>query len=214
MPLGKPAVASLRAYLSDSRGRLVRADPDCPWVFISRGGRGLDAGNALDPGQEVRSPGRPQPQGQPAYAAAQFRHSSCWPAARTCAPCRNCWAMPIFARRNTTPTWTGTACGPFIANSTPADEKPGRAKPNVLSQGNSELHQGNHLEWRLLGFSLEGAFNPALLHDFFQIDADFVDGLERLSQQLVAGQLCVGLAAGSRELSFSRPPRFSSSTMV
>jgi integrase/recombinase XerD len=41
VPLGRPALAALRAYLTDSRPRLVRAVPDSPWVFVSRGGRGL-----------------------------------------------------------------------------------------------------------------------------------------------------------------------------
>jgi integrase/recombinase XerD len=41
VPLGKPAVAALRAYLSESRPRLVRAAADVPWVFVSRGGRAL-----------------------------------------------------------------------------------------------------------------------------------------------------------------------------
>jgi integrase/recombinase XerD len=41
VPLGKPAVAALRAYLSESRSRLVRGTADVPWVFVSRGGRAL-----------------------------------------------------------------------------------------------------------------------------------------------------------------------------
>jgi integrase/recombinase XerD len=41
VPLGRPAVAALRAYLAESRPRLVRTAPDAPWVFVSRGGRQL-----------------------------------------------------------------------------------------------------------------------------------------------------------------------------
>jgi integrase/recombinase XerD len=41
VPLGRPAVEALRAYLSDARPRLVRAVPEAPWVFVSRGGRAL-----------------------------------------------------------------------------------------------------------------------------------------------------------------------------
>jgi integrase/recombinase XerD len=41
VPLGKPAVEALRAYLGEQRPRLTRALPDSPWVFVSRGGRAL-----------------------------------------------------------------------------------------------------------------------------------------------------------------------------
>ena len=41
VPLGRPAQAVLRAYLSELRPELVRAVPDAPWVFVSRGGRAL-----------------------------------------------------------------------------------------------------------------------------------------------------------------------------
>jgi integrase/recombinase XerD len=41
IPLGRPAQEALRAYLSEQRPQLVRAAPDAPWVFVSRGGRGL-----------------------------------------------------------------------------------------------------------------------------------------------------------------------------
>lgn len=41
VPLGAPAVLVLRAYLQDLRPRLVQANLDAPWVFVSRGGRGL-----------------------------------------------------------------------------------------------------------------------------------------------------------------------------
>ena len=39
VPLGRPAVESLRAYLEGLRPDLVRAVPEAPWVFVSRGGR-------------------------------------------------------------------------------------------------------------------------------------------------------------------------------
>jgi integrase/recombinase XerD len=39
VPLGRPAVESLRAYLDGLRPDLVRAVPEAPWVFVSRGGR-------------------------------------------------------------------------------------------------------------------------------------------------------------------------------
>jgi integrase/recombinase XerD len=41
VPLGRPALAALRAYLGELRGELVRTAPDAPWVFVSRGGRVL-----------------------------------------------------------------------------------------------------------------------------------------------------------------------------
>lgn len=41
VPLGRPALAALRAYLEESRPELVRAGGDVPCVFVSRGGRAL-----------------------------------------------------------------------------------------------------------------------------------------------------------------------------
>lgn len=41
VPLGKPAVEVLRAYLGDLRPKLTHAHRDSPWVFVSRGGRAL-----------------------------------------------------------------------------------------------------------------------------------------------------------------------------
>ncbi|MFL5245201.1 MAG: site-specific tyrosine recombinase XerD [Gemmataceae bacterium] len=41
VPLGKAAREALRNYLSEQRSKLVRAVPDSPWVFVSRGGRPL-----------------------------------------------------------------------------------------------------------------------------------------------------------------------------
>jgi len=41
VPLGKPAVQALRAYLEGQRPELVQANREAPWVFVSRGGRGL-----------------------------------------------------------------------------------------------------------------------------------------------------------------------------
>jgi integrase/recombinase XerD len=41
VPLGRPAVNALRAYLDGQRPRLVRGGPDAPWVFVSRGGKAL-----------------------------------------------------------------------------------------------------------------------------------------------------------------------------
>jgi integrase/recombinase XerD len=41
VPLGRPAIESLRDYLTESRPKLTRAHPDAPWVFVSRGGRAL-----------------------------------------------------------------------------------------------------------------------------------------------------------------------------
>jgi integrase/recombinase XerD len=40
VPLGRPAVNAVRAYLDDLRLRLMQA-ADSPWVFISRGGKAL-----------------------------------------------------------------------------------------------------------------------------------------------------------------------------
>jgi integrase/recombinase XerD len=41
VPLGRPAVNALRAYLDGLRPRLVASAPEAPWVFVSRGGRAL-----------------------------------------------------------------------------------------------------------------------------------------------------------------------------
>jgi integrase/recombinase XerD len=41
VPLGRPALNALRAYLEGQRPRLVRAAAEVPWVFVSRGGRAL-----------------------------------------------------------------------------------------------------------------------------------------------------------------------------
>lgn len=41
VPLGRPAIECLRAYLSDLRPQLIQANPDSAWVFVSRGGRPL-----------------------------------------------------------------------------------------------------------------------------------------------------------------------------
>jgi integrase/recombinase XerD len=41
VPLGRKALEALRDYLSELRPRLVRAAPEAPWVFVSRGGRVL-----------------------------------------------------------------------------------------------------------------------------------------------------------------------------
>ncbi len=41
VPLGRAAVEALRGYLEGMRPRLVRAAPEAPWVFVSRGGRAL-----------------------------------------------------------------------------------------------------------------------------------------------------------------------------
>jgi integrase/recombinase XerD len=41
VPLGKPALKALRAYLEELRPELVQALADSPWVFVSRCGQGL-----------------------------------------------------------------------------------------------------------------------------------------------------------------------------
>ena len=41
VPLGRPAIKALRDYLEDLRPKLTRGLSDCPWVFVSRGGRAL-----------------------------------------------------------------------------------------------------------------------------------------------------------------------------
>jgi integrase/recombinase XerD len=41
VPLGEPAIRALGDYLSQLRPKLVRAVPDSPWVFVSRGGKPL-----------------------------------------------------------------------------------------------------------------------------------------------------------------------------
>jgi integrase/recombinase XerD len=42
VPLGRPAINALRAYLEGLRPRLVRTAADATWVFVSRGGKGLN----------------------------------------------------------------------------------------------------------------------------------------------------------------------------
>jgi integrase/recombinase XerD len=41
VPLGRPAIQALRAYLEESRPKLVKAAPDAAAVFVSRGGKAL-----------------------------------------------------------------------------------------------------------------------------------------------------------------------------
>jgi integrase/recombinase XerD len=41
VPLGRPAIAALQAYLDEQRPQLTQAAPDSPSVFVSRGGRAL-----------------------------------------------------------------------------------------------------------------------------------------------------------------------------
>jgi integrase/recombinase XerD len=41
VPLGEPAINALKEYLGKQRPELVRAAPEAPWVFVSRGGRAL-----------------------------------------------------------------------------------------------------------------------------------------------------------------------------
>src|SRR5262249_28112654 len=41
VPLGRPAIAALQAYLSEQRPELTRANPEAPWLFVSRRGRAL-----------------------------------------------------------------------------------------------------------------------------------------------------------------------------
>jgi integrase/recombinase XerD len=41
VPLGRPAIEALRAYLTDLRPMLIQAIPDSPWTFVSRCGRPL-----------------------------------------------------------------------------------------------------------------------------------------------------------------------------
>lgn len=41
VPLGKKAVAAVRAYLDEQRPKLTAAATDAPWVFVSRGGKAL-----------------------------------------------------------------------------------------------------------------------------------------------------------------------------
>ncbi len=42
VPLGRQAINALRTYLEEQRPRLVQTAADAPWVFVSRGGKGLD----------------------------------------------------------------------------------------------------------------------------------------------------------------------------
>jgi integrase/recombinase XerD len=41
VPLGRPAIQALRDYLQELRPKLTQGAADCPWVFVSRGGRVL-----------------------------------------------------------------------------------------------------------------------------------------------------------------------------
>jgi integrase/recombinase XerD len=42
VPVGRPAIEALRAYLGAQRSQLVKVAGDVPWVFVSRGGRALN----------------------------------------------------------------------------------------------------------------------------------------------------------------------------
>jgi integrase/recombinase XerD len=42
VPLGRPAINALHAYLEELRPRLVRTAAEAPWVFVGRGGKGLN----------------------------------------------------------------------------------------------------------------------------------------------------------------------------
>jgi integrase/recombinase XerD len=41
VPLGRPALKALRDYIQEFRPKLTRGLAECPWVFVSRGGRAL-----------------------------------------------------------------------------------------------------------------------------------------------------------------------------
>lgn len=41
VPLGRPAIQALQTYLEEQRPKLLRAQLDNPWVFVSRGGKPL-----------------------------------------------------------------------------------------------------------------------------------------------------------------------------
>jgi integrase/recombinase XerD len=41
IPIGKPAIAAIREYLTEARPGLVERAPEAPWLFVSRGGRAL-----------------------------------------------------------------------------------------------------------------------------------------------------------------------------
>jgi integrase/recombinase XerD len=41
VPLGRQAIAALKAYLSEGRSSALRGSVDVPWVFVSRGGKRL-----------------------------------------------------------------------------------------------------------------------------------------------------------------------------
>jgi integrase/recombinase XerD len=41
VPVGRPAINALRAYLDEQRPKLLSGRADAPWVFVSRGGKGL-----------------------------------------------------------------------------------------------------------------------------------------------------------------------------
>lgn len=41
VPLGRPAINALRGYLDEQRPKLTAGRSDAPWVFVSRGGKGL-----------------------------------------------------------------------------------------------------------------------------------------------------------------------------
>lgn len=42
VPLGQPAIEAIQLYLERLRPRLVQANPEAPWVLVSRGGRVLN----------------------------------------------------------------------------------------------------------------------------------------------------------------------------
>jgi integrase/recombinase XerD len=41
VPIGRPAINALRAYLDELRIKLMSGRSDAPWVFVSKGGKGL-----------------------------------------------------------------------------------------------------------------------------------------------------------------------------
>ena len=72
VPLGKPAITAIKAYLELQRPQLVRSNKIATCRVRQPGRQGADARNAVDPGQEIRQADRTQRQGQPAHA---LRHS-------------------------------------------------------------------------------------------------------------------------------------------